>query len=264
MMTLTMTPEARQRLDQYLERARFSLRGTSVEADEVERDVRDHIEEALQGRTDPILAPELDEVLGRLGSPDQWVPEDEIPFWRRWLNHFVTGSEDWRLAYICFALTLLGLVTIPFGGFVLFIGAYLLGRAAVSLSSERGDDLGARKWLIYPPLVFISLTIVLALLIGPIPGFAAPYFDSIGDPDGLAAMFGSDSGATAVSVGIALTTAVAGLWWLILSVLATLMIEPLRKVLVPIANGLKKRHLIWLAVTGVILLGIGAGVFFLG
>ena len=51
-----LTPPAQDALKAYLERVRASLRGTSVDADEVERDVQEHIDVALNGRSEPVSA----------------------------------------------------------------------------------------------------------------------------------------------------------------------------------------------------------------
>ena len=52
-MMTELKPEAQDSLTSYLERVKRSLRGTSVDADEVERDVREHIDVALNVRTGP-------------------------------------------------------------------------------------------------------------------------------------------------------------------------------------------------------------------
>ena len=145
-----LKPDAQDALTSYLERVRVSLRGTSVDADEVERDVREHIDVALSAQAKPVSAAELNEVLERavwrqkerlvaitaparirrlwnLGEAEP--EEEEVP-------------EDSRLAYLCFGLTVLGLVFAPVGGFLLWIPAYLLGRAAHECVAVKGESLG--------------------------------------------------------------------------------------------------------------------------
>jgi hypothetical protein len=132
-MTATMnalTPDAQQHLERYLHAVRLSLRGTGVPADDVEADVRDHIASALESEAPPVAASALERVLERLGPPAVWVPDGELPHWRRVVRRLAQGPEEWRLAYLCFALTVAGVLTAPFGGVVLLAAAYFLARAA--------------------------------------------------------------------------------------------------------------------------------------
>lgn len=55
---IDLTPDAKVRFEQYLQRLRGSLRGTrAVEADEVEQNVREHVEIALAGAPSPVAPP---------------------------------------------------------------------------------------------------------------------------------------------------------------------------------------------------------------
>jgi len=109
-MMTRLTPEASSRMDQYLRQVRSTLSGcASVHADEVERDVREHIESELPADQQAIPVQDLNRILDRLGSPSQWVPAAEIPWWRRFLNRWHHGPEDWRLAYLAFILLVLWL-----------------------------------------------------------------------------------------------------------------------------------------------------------
>ncbi len=96
---MNLQPDAKERLDRYLGQMRAALRGSRrVDAGEVEADVVIHIQGELAAETGPVSAQTLDSVLGRLGSPLQWVPEEERSTWRRILTRIQTGPEDWRLA----------------------------------------------------------------------------------------------------------------------------------------------------------------------
>src|ERR1700736_1903704 len=109
-----LTPDAQQRLEQYLRKVRAALRGyRSVNADDVERDIREHIESELTMEGDAVSVRELEAVLKRLGSPNQWVPQEEFPWWRRFVTRWRTGPEDWRLAYLAFALLVIGVLLWP-------------------------------------------------------------------------------------------------------------------------------------------------------
>jgi hypothetical protein len=255
-----LTPEARDALTTYLERVKLSLRGTSVDADEVERDVREHIDVALNGQSKPVSAADLSEVLDRLGSPDQWVPDEEIPLWRRAIRRISAGPEDWRLAYLCFAFVVLGLVFAPLGGILLWIPAYLLGRAAHEYAAVKGESLGPRRWLTDVPLVAVALFLLGCLLAGPlwIPVAIAVEEDSIGE---LVGSHLSEPGKTVVTVS--LFSATVGLWWMILAPLAALGQRTVRWLLFPVANGFRKRHALWLGLAGLVLLVVSLLVVYL-
>lgn len=164
---MELTPDAQICLNNYLERVRLSLHGfKSIDPEEVERDINDHIDRELIGKESPIGLKELEDVLKKLGSPDKWVPEEEVPPWRRILRDLHSGREDWRLAYISFSLLLLGLAFSPTGflGLSLIMGSFCLSRAAVSVIQEHGDEIGPRKWLIYPSLIIVySLLVIVPL-----------------------------------------------------------------------------------------------------
>lgn len=183
MTEFTSTAEAR--LHDYLGQVRQALYAhPDVSADEVEADVREHIATEFARLTRPVTLSELETVLTRLGPPTQWaaagansqVPPRIEPFdWtdfivrirRRVLGVFNTlwkGPEDWRLAYLTFGLTLLA---IPTAGITLVI-AYFFSRAAVELAKEKGEPLGARRWLTYPAILAVCVPLFLAAAFGPI------------------------------------------------------------------------------------------------
>lgn len=192
-----LTPEAQAYLDEYLEDVRSAVTGhASISPDDIEQDVRDHVSAALEGAGDPITAPQVAAVLDRLGPPDQWVADERRSIWKyltdrlkpvghkaveqikalpgeayqagRGLAARVRGMpRDWRLAYIAFGLFALGMVAFPlFPAFL--IASYFAARADVALSREKGEALGARRWLVYPPLVIVSAVLFLALAAWPI------------------------------------------------------------------------------------------------
>ena len=140
-----LTDVARQCLDDYLADVRSSLRQCpSVDAADVERDVVEHIQHALSGTERPVDTPELRDVLRRLGSPSQWVPQEELSRLQRALLALRTGPEDLRLGYLAFGLlagTLLAAAclnqNLGFAGMLPFLvlglaANFLLARASLS------------------------------------------------------------------------------------------------------------------------------------
>ena len=163
---INLSDSAKKCLDKYLQQVRTYLRGCkTVDADEVERNVIEHIESEFEGAAAAVSFEELDAVLQKLGSPKQWVPEEEIPWWRKIILRLRTGPEDWRLAYISFGLLIAGFIILP--SFIVLIPAsFIVARAALS---EAGDpsELKAQKWLIYPSLIVGCSVIAFILFFGP-------------------------------------------------------------------------------------------------
>lgn len=194
---MNLTFEAQESFNEYLADVRSAVMGhASVSPDEIEQDVRDHVQAALEGAREPITAAQIEEVLQRLGPPTQWVAGERRSIWkyltdslkpvghkaveqikalpgeayqagRGFAARFRGMSHDWRLAYLAFGLFALGLIAFPlFPAFL--IASYIAARADASLARERGETLGARRWLIYPPMIVVSLTFMIAITFWPI------------------------------------------------------------------------------------------------
>lgn len=72
---INLTDNAKTHLNNYLQQVRTCLKDcSSIDADEVEQNIKEHIEGELQDSSEPISYDALDAVLKRLGSPQQWVP----------------------------------------------------------------------------------------------------------------------------------------------------------------------------------------------
>ncbi len=183
------TPDAEARLAEYLREVRSALAGVpDVNPDEIEADIREHIDAEFHSAVRPVTAVELEAVLVRLGPPEGWVvtavgrgPDrggEMIDLLdvvraarRRILGVFGTlwrGPEDWRLAYLAFGLFCLGVLTVLIGvGVLLLAASYVLARAALELAREKQVPLGARRWLVYPPMLLVSVPLFLAVMLWP-------------------------------------------------------------------------------------------------
>ena len=113
------TWQARSRLDEYLREVRWSLRGCrSVDAGEVESNVREHVDSAFGEAAGPVDVDELDGVLNELGSPLQWVAVEDLPWWRRMLVKWRSGRGGNRAAWLSFALLVLAAVCLVYAAAV--------------------------------------------------------------------------------------------------------------------------------------------------
>jgi hypothetical protein len=255
-----LTQSAQKRLDKYLSQVRTSLQKyTSVDADEVQRDIREHIETELQGLSEPVSLQHLEAVLDRLGSPGQWVPDEEISWWRKVILRLRTGPEDWRLAYISFGLFLLSfLVAGEVGLFailvspililegsaqgILLLAGFCVSRALLAVTPDR-DKLGGQKWLIYPSLVFIYAP--LALLMFGWPGLLYKVHDSVTE--------------SLADLAAGLSVAAMGLWWITLGVVFCIWPNLLRAIFRPFADKFNRKEAVMLMVIGLVLIILGVG-----
>lgn len=252
---IELTSDAKLKFEQYLQRMRDTMRGArAVEAAEVEQNVREHVEVALAAAPAPVGSDQLAAVLEQLGPPEQWLPEEERPAWRRTMERLMTGPEDWRLPYLSLAVTTLMFVTLPIGGLLLLVPAFVLSRAWVALMAERNEPLDARRWLVLPPIViafvlFLGITLPAGIILAgaaalehdlPALGIRGPEVD----------------GDELLGFSALLLTA-AGTWWLFLSALFAFLFEPIRKLFSPILDNVRRRRLLVLTGVAVALLALG-------
>jgi hypothetical protein len=253
---IEMTPAARERLDNYLQRMRSELRGRrSVVADEVEHSVQEHIEIALAHAQTPVGATEVIGVLDRLGPPERWLADEERPVWHRFMDRLRNGPEDWRLAYLAFGLFLLSVVFLPVGGFLLLIPAMLVSRACFELARDRGASLGARRWLVYPSIAVILAFAVGLLIIGPpLPVMAFALDDHGFEP--MLDIPHSKAGQLRFLFGMG--SVLFGSWWIVAAAFCAAFLRPIRFVFAPLLDGLRRRHFAVLAAIGALVAAIGA------
>lgn len=250
---MRLTEDAQRRLDHYLTEMRSSLRGTSIDSNDIERDIREHIDSALAG-LEVVDTEDLDAVLQRLGAPDAWLSDCELPAWRRVLRRVQHGPEEWRLPYLAFAATLLGIMLVPVGiGLVFILGAFILARAAVE---EIGADrLGSRRWLVYSPIAIVLSFLAVVAIVGPVPGIIAYMYD---EPAAVHQFIGSDS--PRILVGLA--AAAFGAWWIVLSIVLAVAYRPMRFVFIPLTLRWRRAHAAIIAACGVVVSAIGAAALF--
>lgn len=166
-MILKLSLNAQKSFEDYLNQVKICLKGVkSVDAEEIQQQITEHIENELSGTTEPVSSETLNVVLNKLGSPQQWVPEEELSWWKKFALRVRTGPEDWRLAYISFGLLIAGFLFPP-SLIVLVPASYLVSRAALSLSNYN-IQVKALKWLTYPSLIIVYVALLLFLLSWPL------------------------------------------------------------------------------------------------
>ncbi len=250
---IEMTPAARERLDDYLQRMRRALRGTQA-ADEVEQGVREHIEIALAEAQGPVGAMEVSGVLDRLGPPERWVADEDQPAWRGVMDRLLNGPDDWRLAYVAFGVFLASFAFLPVGGFFLLIPAMLISRATVELVRDRGERLGARRWLVCPAIaVVLAFVVGLLILAPPLRVMAAVEHGSF---DATLDIPENSAGRVRFMLGVG--GVVFGSWWIIAAALCAALLAPIRFVFAPLLDGVHRRHFAVLAGIGALVAAAGA------
>ena len=255
-----LSESARKGLDDYLQQVRNYLRWSkSLDREEVEQNIAEHIERELEGTPEPVSAGVLEGVLARLGSPSQWVPPEALRWWGRLIIKLRTNPEDWRLAYISFALLLIGFVFFLATPLILvLIGAsFIISRAALAAAGGP-KDLGAQKWLLYPPLLIVGGLFLGALLGGPglLAGVIAEELHAFSS-----VRRSSDMGTVAFIISAAML--ISSAWWIILGILACKWPNLIRSPLHPFADGFSRRQALGISGAGVLLLLLLAGFIFL-
>jgi hypothetical protein len=246
---MTFSGEASQHLERYLEEMRASMSQSEHDGvAEIEQDIRDHIEAELGERPSPISADELDAVLARLGSPAQWGAGSAAAVA---VPHPIS-NEDW-LAYASSALLLVGFA-VP----ILWPVSFLLARWVLARIEQRGEPVGARRWLLYPPLAVVSIAIALFILFWPFGAFAE-----------LGMMVARNAGLPTHErlphfVTLAVTFGCLGAYWIIVGVIAGSGERLVRSVFHPFAGRFRRRHGWMLSGAGAILAAAGGLTAYLG
>jgi len=200
---LNLTPEAQAKLEKYLHRAGLSLREAE---DEVIRELREHIERALESKSQPVSGRDMDAVLQEMGDASHFImARRDTPRHAKGNGRRNGRPADWWLAWTSFALLILGsiLVAPPVG-----IAASFLASRAVLATHEGERDLGWMKWLVYPSLVLVYVPLAAITFWWPLaPIIARAASDPYGSPFQL-------SGLSLLLLLLALL-----MWWFVLAAL---------------------------------------------
>jgi hypothetical protein len=259
MLMVALSPEAQSHLERYLRQMKTALRGhPSIDADEVERDVLGHIDTELSGQPEPIGASRLLHVLDRLGAPDEWLPGDNHPAWRRPFEAFPSGPGDWRLASLTLAIFLAGpalflgrLMLWPLPP-LLFVLSFLCARVTLALFAEQDAQLGARRWLVYPTLIVWYGVFLVALVGGPVLLTTVFVADDPMIRSRLTRWFGEPAW-----IGVlCLIGFLLGIWWILLGLLVGKFPRGVHAAFRPFADWFGRRHAMRVAL-------LGGGVFVL-
>jgi hypothetical protein len=258
---INLSDSAKKCLDKYLQQVRTYLRGCkTVDTDEVERNVMEHIESEFESATAAVSFEELDIVLQRLGSPRQWIPEEELPWWRKTIFRLRTGPEDWRLAYISFGLLILGFVILP--SFVVLLPAsFFVARAALSETADP-NELKSQKWLIYPPLVIVYSSVLSCLLAWPALVLPVAAYELERNVRSSYPQFTDDLRYWIMATSFII--AGLGLWWIILAGLFLKWQSFLQVLFKPFAGWFSRKWALILLLIGLVIMipSLGLGIWY--
>ena len=227
---INLTDNAKKHLDNYLQQVRTCLKDCpTVDADEVEQNIKEHIESELQGSLEPVSFDALDDILLFADS---------------------AALETMKLAYLSFGLLVVGFMLSRLLLPLLILASFIVSRAALSANNYR-IEVKAQKWLIYPSLIIVYLVLLCFFLGLPLLGLIPLAYDwehtiratyKIGDdtPYWLAAC----------SVFVALI----GLWWLIHGVVFLARPNIPKVLFRPFADGFNRRWALVLLCVGFALL----------
>ncbi len=269
---IELSCHAQKTLDQYLRQVHAYLRGSaSVDAGDVEQSIHEHVETELAHASEPVTAEQLTDVLKRLGSPRQWVPEEELPWWRRMILHWQVGPDDWRLAYLSFILLFVGLIGLFASSpiWVLILASVLVSRAALSAAGDSDLSKG-QKWLLYPGLIAVYAPLVACILCWA-PVFLTLVAVDLDHFPGLyswwSEMYGSPEGSSYyILIAAALVTGVTGLWWIVVGFATLIWLKWIRVLFYPFAESLTRVRTCGFIVMAFMLCMVGIGVtwYYLG
>jgi hypothetical protein len=234
-----------------------------VDAEEVEQNITEHIENELEGAAEPVSRDVLDAVLKKLGKPQQWVPMEELPWWWRIIFRLRSGPEDWRLAYISLALLVAGLLTLSYApaGIVLILAGFIVARAVMSVTAD-DNELKAQRWLIFPSLIMVYVPLLLFIMCWPLILVRTWWL-----PQYYALLAQSGAETTTRIISAVTNVGAIGLWWAAFG--ATLLMQKTRVrariVFRPFLDTFNKRWVAFLMCGGVVLfiLSVGTGIFLL-
>ncbi|HUT29652.1 MAG TPA: hypothetical protein VMX13_07665 [Sedimentisphaerales bacterium] len=250
---VSLSENAKNRFDDYLKEVRDSLRDcTTVDADEIEQNIIDHIQNELSGVAEPVALDDLDPVLKKLGSPAQWVPDDEKTDSARLTQSrvltyisfaltaaFVLMSMPRTLAVLLWRPILETLIVFPGN---LLLPAFILARLALA-GVWTTKDLGRQRWLAYPPLILAYISILWRILFLPaliISVFYLPrYWSYLKVIEAGGQIQGYDTFA------VATITASVGVWWIALGTILLRQPKLLHVIFRPFANWFNRK---WAAV----------------
>lgn len=261
---INLSDSAKKCLDKYLQQVRNHLRGCKkVDADEVERNVIEHIESEFESATAAVSFEELDAVLQRLGSPRQWIPEDQIPWWRKTILRLRNGPEDWRLAYLSFGLLVVGFM-LPLSLPILILASFVVSRAALSANNYR-IEVKAQKWLIYPSLIIVYVSVLLGLLLWPL-GLLFPLAEELEHTIRESNVRSRDLGYDLPYWRMATSFIIAGLglWWIILGGLLLKWRRFLQMLFKPFTGWFSRKWALILLLIGLALMipSLGLGIWY--
>ncbi len=256
-MILKLSLNAQKSFEDYLNQVKTCLKCVkSVDAEEIQQQITEHIENELSGSTEPVSSESLDEVLRKLGRPQQWVPEEELSWWKKFALRVRTGPEDWRLAYISFGLLIAGFLFPP-SLIVLVPASYLVSRAAMSLSNYN-IQVKAQKWLLYPSMIIVTLFLAGVLLLFPL-SFLIPIAGEL--ESSMMETHNIESNDHYWYVASSFIAMLICLWWILVDIICLINPALPKKIFYPFAEWFKRKHAFILMILAIVALSISVALW---
>ncbi|MHC4259983.1 MAG: hypothetical protein ACYSTF_06195 [Planctomycetota bacterium] len=264
---IELSDNAKKALEKYLQQVRACLQGyKTIDANEIEQNVMEHIENEFAAATDPVSVNQLSIVLDRLGSPAQWIPQDQehrntrvtqskvlIYISSALMAAFVLLSIPYTLAHILWGFPLPAIIFFPRN---LLLASFILARVALH-RVWAPKDLDWQRWLAYPSLVLVYIAILWRILF-----FAAIMIRAFWLPRYMSYLVEIADGAQIkVYETIVPTTMIAsvGLWWMALGIILRRRPNLVRLIFSPFANWFDRKCAVILLCAGLVIAAISAG-----
>jgi hypothetical protein len=158
------------------------------------------------------------------------------------------GTLIWiAVASIITVFMLIFTVAVPQLLLLLIPVSYLASRAILAFARSRGEDVGALKWFIYPPLLVVDLFLLGLVLLVPSLVFGVislPILDNVyhnANPHGPVFSHNVEP-ATGIWLVFVVATGTAGLWWMVLGMIFAKWPVVVHAVFRPFGDWFQSKH----------------------
>lgn len=235
---MKLTKGAQLRFDDYMDEFRACLENNDcVDAYEIEEDIIEYIENELADKTGDVSVNELEAVLSKLGTPEQWLSDNGLVY----SENFETSEKAPKTAYISFILFMI--LFWPDTNIIVKIFLLILSFAFArhDIQNVRKKQTTLQKWLTYPALIMFYLIVFCVIFLWPlIPSVIssvglAPHKQML---ELLNAYINSPMSYVIKSF---IYIRLLSIWWCLCLILILIRPNLIKNMFFPFANNLKRR-----------------------